>query len=200
MPCGIRVGAWSALVLILGCGSPDAKRTADFNANDLPQTLMWLRDAYEPAITRPAAEQNPLAKKEAVDTEQAKFAERVQSIKGTSVRWSLGVEKLTVDGFRPVWAVQQKSERGTVTGRIKLYREAKPKVETVGLIFKETVDHAIARFEVPRDIAPDLYKQLTATGQVVLEGKVHDIHGFSMGSDAIFDIVLVEVKIVGVLP
>jgi hypothetical protein len=186
--------------MALGCGSADTGRPGRFDPNDLPQTLRWLKNTYEPVESVPALEQNPLAKKEASEKERAKFAEQMRGIKGTTVRWSIGVENLTVDGFQPKWLVQQPSGGGTACGRLKMYREDEPKVETKGLIFKETVDHVIRVFEVNRDITAELYKKLTPTGKVVIEGNVFDIDGFWMKPDSIFDIVLVKIRIVDVLP
>jgi hypothetical protein len=158
-----------------------------------------LKNTYEPVETVPASEQNPLAKKEAREKERTKFVDQMRGIKETRVRWSIGVEKLTVDGFQPKWFVKQPSSgRGAACGRLKMYREDEPKVETKGLIFTETVDHAIRVFEVGRDISPDLYKKLTDTGRVVIEGNVFDVDGFLMEPDWIFDIVLVKIRIVDV--
>ena len=124
----------------------------------------------------------------------------MSGIKGTPVRWSIDVEKLTVAGFQPKWFVRQPSGSGAAVGRLKMYREDEPKIETTGLIFKDTVDYAIHVFEVGRDISPDLYKKLTPTGRVVIEGNVYDIDCFWRNPDTIFDIVLVKIKIVDVFP
>jgi hypothetical protein len=195
-----RLEIWP-LLLVLGCGASDTGSPARFDPNDLQKTLVWLKNTYEPVETVPAPEQNPLAKKEARERERAKFADQMQKIKGTPIRWSINVEKLTTDSFQPTKWMKVASGRGAAVGRLKMYREAQPRIETTGLIFKETVDHAISKFEVTLDISPDLYKRLTPTGRVVIHGEVFDIDGErGTGSDAYFDIVLVKIKVVDVLP
>lgn len=195
-----------ALLTIPACSStPTTQATVEkvenFDLKDFSRSVIWLTQTYSPVEQVTAKEKNPLAKKEAIERETAKFKEQMQSLKGTSIRWPLDVVDLKVDSFT-VHQSKCPYANDYSTGVLYLYREAEPKIETKGFLFPEEVDHCIRQFEVHKDISPDLYKKLLPTSRVIIEGNIFDIFvsKYSTERKTKFVINLVNIKIVDVLP
>lgn len=196
----ILLGLFAGFLALGGCRTSEPIRPIGFDAEDLHQTLVWLRHVFKPVVSVPEKEVNPLAEKEAKENELRKFTDQTRPLQGSKVRWTFPIGKLSIDGFDPVLHVKHPCDEGYCCGNLRLYRESKPKVEPAGL-FSSEIDHAIKRFEVGRDVQAVDYKLVKPKDRVVIEGNIFDIRGWWVNPDGgCFEIVLVNVKVAGFRP